>query len=75
MCLINYISVLVSFFKDRRIIANIEQLIKEMIEKKTTRLHTVTKDKNEYNRFKSLIRWFSKISIRLRQNIRCFERK
>jgi len=55
MNLIFYTGVLLSFFKDRRVITNIEQMIKKMIEKKTTRLHTIAKDKKEYNRFKSLL--------------------
>jgi len=55
MNLIFYTGVLLSFFKDRRVTKNIGQMIKKMIEKKTTRLHTITKDKNEYNRFKDLL--------------------
>ena len=44
-----------SFFKDRRIIENIEQMIQKIIEKKTVRLFKVVDDKKEYNRYKSLL--------------------
>ena len=50
-----YISGLLSFFKDRRIIENIEQMIQKIMEKKTIRLFTVAEDKKEYNRYKSLL--------------------
>lgn len=50
-----YLSGLLSFFKDRRIIENIEQMIQKIIEKKTIRLFKVTDDKKEYNRHKSLL--------------------
>jgi len=50
-----YLSGLLSFFKDRRIIENIEQMIQKIIEKKTIRLFKVTDDKKEYNRYKSLL--------------------
>jgi vacuolar-type H+-ATPase subunit E/Vma4 len=50
-----YTGVLLSFFKDRRVINNIEQMIKKIITEKTIRLYTVAEDTNEYNRFKSLI--------------------
>ena len=52
---IGYISRLLYFFKDRRIINNIEEMIQKMIEKKTLRLFTIAKDKKEYNRYKSLL--------------------
>jgi len=55
MKLIGYISGLLSFFKDRRIIENIEQMIQKIIEKKTVRLFKVADDKKEYNRYKSLL--------------------
>lgn len=55
MSLVSYVSILLSFFIDRRVIENVEQLIKKMIEKKTTRLYTIATDKKEYNRFKSLL--------------------
>lgn len=55
MNLIFYTGVLLSFFKDRRVIDNIGQMIKKMIEQKTTRLYTIAQDKKEYNRFKSLL--------------------
>jgi hypothetical protein len=50
-----YLSGLLSFFKDKRIIENIEQMIQKIIEKKTIRLFKVTDDKKEYNRYKSLL--------------------
>jgi len=55
MKLIGYISGLLSFFKDRRVIENIEQMIQKIIEKKTVRLFKVADDKKEYNRYKSLL--------------------
>ena len=55
MNLIGYISGLLSFFKDRRVIQNIEQMIQKMIEKKTIRLFKVADDKKEYNRYKTLL--------------------
>ena len=55
MNLIGYISGLLSFFKDRRVINNIEQMIPKMIEKKTIRLFKVAEDKREYNRYKTLL--------------------
>ncbi len=55
MNLIGYISGLLSFFKDRRVIQNIEQMIQKMIEKKTVRLFKVADDKKEYNRYKTLL--------------------
>ena len=48
-----YLSGLLSFFKDRRIIENIEQMIRKIME--TIRLFTIAKDKKEYNRYKSLL--------------------
>ena len=50
-----YISGLLSFFKDRRIIENIEQMIQKIMEKKTIRGWSVAEDKKEYNRYKSLL--------------------
>ena len=50
-----YLSGLLSFFKDRRIIENIEHMIQKIIEKKTVRLFKVADDKKEYNRYKSLL--------------------
>ncbi|EDN67299.1 hypothetical protein BGP_1021 [Beggiatoa sp. PS] len=55
MKFIGYISNLLSFFNDRRIINNIEQMIQKMIENKTTRLSKITDNKREYNRYKSLL--------------------
>jgi len=55
MNLICYVSGLLSFFKDRRIIKNIEQMIPKIMEKKTIRLFTIAEDKKEYNRYKSLL--------------------
>jgi len=55
MNLIGYISGLLSFFKDRRVINNIEQMIQKIIEKKTVRLFKVSDEKREYNRYKSLL--------------------
>jgi Zn-dependent M16 (insulinase) family peptidase len=55
MKFITYISSLLSFFNDRRIINNIEKMIQKMIEKKTTRLFSITDNKKEYNRYKSLL--------------------
>jgi len=55
MNLIFYTGMLLSFFKDRRVIRSVEEMIKKMIEKKTTRLYTIVEDTNEYNRFKSLL--------------------
>jgi Zn-dependent M16 (insulinase) family peptidase len=52
---IDYFSSLFYFFQDRRIIKNIEEMSQQMIEKKTIRLFTIAKDKNEYNRYKSLL--------------------
>jgi len=55
MNLIAYMSGLLFFFKDRRVINNIEQMIQKIIEKKTVRLFKVSDDKREYNRYKSLL--------------------
>jgi hypothetical protein len=55
MKLIGYISGLLSFFKDRRIIENIEQMIQKIIENKTIQLFKIADDKKEYNRYKSLL--------------------
>lgn len=52
---IGYISNLLSFFHDRRILNNIELLLEKMIKEKTTCLSKITDDKKEYNRYKSLL--------------------
>lgn len=75
MNFINHISGLLSFFNDKRIIENIRELITRIMEKKMIRLFTLAKDKNEYNRFKSLLEGSlksvlddEKISQALREN-------
>lgn len=55
MKFLGYISTLLCFFKDKRIIKNIEQMIQKILEKKTVRLYKITDDKREYNRYKSLL--------------------
>jgi len=55
MNLVFYISGLLSCFTDRRIKNNVIQLIKRIMERKTTQLFAISKDKKEFNRFKSLI--------------------
>lgn len=55
MSLLNYISGLLSFFNDRRIIRKIEQLIQSIVEYKTMRLWTISKNKAEFDRYKTLV--------------------
>lgn len=55
MNLIGYVSGLLSFFKDKRIIENTEQMIQKMIENKSTRLWKIADGKAEFDRYKSLL--------------------
>jgi hypothetical protein len=55
MTLLNYISGLLSFFNDRRIIRKTEELIQSIMENKTMRLWTISKNKAEFDRYKTLV--------------------
>jgi hypothetical protein len=55
MALIQYMSALLSNFKDKRIIRNIEQMVQKIVENKSIRIWSNAKDKAEFDRHKSLL--------------------
>lgn len=55
MALVQYMSILVSHFKDKRIIRNIEQMVEKIVENKSIRIWSNAEDKAEFDRHKSLL--------------------
>ena len=55
MTLTKYISKVTKEFKDIRVIRKTENLLKKIVEKKTTKLWSVSDNKNEFDRSKRLI--------------------
>ena len=55
MTLTGYISKVTKEFKDIRVIRKTENLLKKIVEKKTTKLWSVSDNKNEFDRSKRLI--------------------
>jgi hypothetical protein len=51
----NYLSGVLSKFKDRRIAGNVTELVQNIIEHKTIKLWTISEDKAEYERSKRLL--------------------
>ncbi len=55
MELLNYLSGVLSNFKDKRIVENVTDLVRNIIEHKTIKLWTISEDKAEYERSKRLL--------------------
>ncbi len=55
MKLSNYLSGVLSKFKDKRIVENVTELVQNIIEHKTIKLWTISEDKAEYERSKRLV--------------------
>ena len=55
MTLTKYISKVTKEFKDIRVVRKTENLLKKIVEKKTTKLWSVSDNKNEFDRSKRLI--------------------
>ena len=55
MKLSNYMSGILSKFKDSRVTKNTKELIENVIEHKSIRVWTISKDKAEYDRSKRLL--------------------
>ncbi len=55
MTLSSYLQDLLSNFKDTRIVRNVTSLVQNMIEHKSTRLWSISKDKAEFDRSKRLL--------------------
>ncbi len=55
MTLLTYSDVLLSNFYDKRIIQNTEQIIQNIVENKSIRIWSNSKDKAEFDRHKSLL--------------------
>lgn len=55
MALVQYMNGLLSHFKDKRIIRNIEQMVEKIVENKSIRIWSNAKDKAEFDRHKSLL--------------------
>lgn len=55
MKLSNYLSGVVSNFKDRRVVANVTELVQNIIEHKSIRLWSISEDKAEFERSKRLL--------------------
>ena len=55
MELSNYLSGVLSKFKDRRVVENVTDLVQNIIEHKSIKLWTISEDKAEYERSKRLL--------------------
>ncbi len=55
MKIANYLSGVLSNFKDSRVVENVTELVQNIIEHKTIKLWTISEDKAEYERSKRLL--------------------